>query len=229
MHAGRPIRPRRSRRRPPESQAVLAETIERCDDLLAIINTILELSETDAGVARLTRGPVDLRRLLADACEMYGPVADDAGVTLAYQPAQPVIVAGDTAKLQRLFANLLDNALKYTGRGGRVAIRVTEAESQAMVAIQDSGPGIGADEADKVFQRFYRGAASAGKPGNGLGLCLARTLARAHGGDIGVASAPGQGATFTVRIPVAAPAAVAGSAPDAAAEPGRETPNHAKL
>ena len=193
-----------------EAQGVLADTIERCDHLLTIINTILELSETDAGVARLTRSTVDLAALLTQACEMYGPVADDAGVTLAYAPAATVVVPGDTAKLQRLFANLLDNAVKYTGRGGRVTVGVTAGPTAALVTIQDTGPGIGADELEKVFQRFYRGAASDGKPGNGLGLCLARTLARAHGGDICAASAPGRGALFTVRIPLAAASTAVG-------------------
>ncbi len=188
---------------PPEGQAILADTVERCDHMLGIINTILELSETDAGVARLAKKQVDLAALLNNAVEIFGPVAEDAAVKLSCNPGTPALVVGDPAKLQRLFSNLLDNAIKYSGRGGSVTISVETRRPYVIVSIQDTGPGIAGPELEKIFERFYRGSASEGRPGNGLGLSLARTIARAHGGEIRVNSELGRGSMFTVHMPVA--------------------------
>jgi signal transduction histidine kinase len=191
---------------PGSAGPILADTIERCDQMLSIINATLEISETDAGMAHLARQQVDLGTLLANACDLFEPLAEDSRIALAFERKSHAMVLGDKAKLQRLFSNLVDNAVKYSPPGGKVTLRLDSNSSEVSVSIRDSGPGIPDQELEAIFQRFYRGSAAAGHPGNGLGLSLARTIARAHGGDITARNAPGGGAEFIVRLPAAPPA-----------------------
>jgi signal transduction histidine kinase len=109
--------------------------------------------------------------------------------------------------LQRLLANLLDNAVKYTAAGGSVTVSVADTAAQVSISVQDSGCGIEPADLPRIFERFYRCDQSRSKPGIGLGLSLARAIARAHGGDITAASVPHRGSTFTVSLPVSLPPA----------------------
>lgn len=186
-----------------ELRDVTEETIDQCDRLLGMINTMLEISETEAGVARMNRTDVDLAALLQDACELFEPAADDAGITLTCTTTDTLHVRGDVGKLQRLVSNLLDNALKYTPSGGKVAITAAKVAQSVEIKITDTGVGISPQDLHGIFERFYRGAAGEGRAGNGLGLSLAQTIARAHDGDITVHSTAGEGSTFTVRFPSA--------------------------
>ena len=95
-----------------------ASTVEECDRLLAMVNTMLEISETEAGVATLSLSEVDISALVEDACDLFRPLAEDKGLNLEVNTAIECIVHGDRKKLQRVFANLLDNAIKYTASGG---------------------------------------------------------------------------------------------------------------
>ena len=104
--------------------------------------------------------------------------------------------------IQRMLSNLLDNGIKYTPPGGRVDVSVSENEQRhVLISIKDTGVGISESELPRIFERFYRGDQSRSQTGVGLGLSLARAIARAHGGDISVTSAPGQGSTFIVSLP----------------------------
>jgi signal transduction histidine kinase len=104
--------------------------------------------------------------------------------------------------IQRILANHLDNAIKYTPSGGAVKVSLSEKDSrEALVTVHDPGIGIPADDLPHIFERFYRCDHSRSQPGTGLGLSLARALARAHQGDITVTSTPGQGSTFTLTLP----------------------------
>ena len=111
----------------------------------------------------------------------------------------------DAQRIEQVFANLLSNAVRHTPEGGRINITLSAGGDQVQVRIQDTGPGIPPEDLPHIFDRFYRAdkARSRAEGGTGLGLSIARRLAQAHGGDIAVASAPGQGATFTVTLPVA--------------------------
>jgi two-component system sensor histidine kinase ResE len=105
-----------------------------------------------------------------------------------------------------MLTNLVDNAIKYTPDGGRVTVSVRGDSGGAVVlSVSDTGPGIPEQDLARIFERFYRGDQSRSEPGTGLGLSLARAIARAHGGDITVESRPGEGSTFTVRLPAAQP------------------------
>jgi signal transduction histidine kinase len=141
--------------------------------------------------------------LLAEACDLFLPLAQDAGLMLNQSLENPVVVAGNQPRLQRLFSNLLDNAIKYTPSGGSVSVALRAEGEAAVVRVRDTGCGINARDMPRIFDRFYRAESQQNSPGNGLGLALARAIATAHGGTIGVESAPGKGSMFIVQIPLA--------------------------
>lgn len=190
-------------------QVMAASTIEECDRLLDMITTMLAISRTEAGVDQPQLAALDLAGVARDACELFRPIAEDTGVALTIEAPQACRIQGDNRMIQRLLANLLDNALKYTPAGGRVTVAVAAAPGAACrLSVRDSGMGIQPADLPHVFERFYRCDQSRSLSGAGLGLSLARAIARAHGTDIEVASMPAAGSTFSVRFgPAAAPAA----------------------
>ena len=181
-----------------ENQA--ASTIEECDRLLGMINTMLMISKTEAGVDKLAREEIDLARLIQEACELFEPSAEDQGVILTCMAPAGAHVFGDARMIQRMLSNLLDNAIKYTPSGGTVTVSLSEKGGRVLVSVQDTGCGISPGDLPRIFERFYRSDQSRSKPGIGLGLSLARAIARAHGGDITATSTLDQGSTFTVTL-----------------------------
>ena len=179
--------------------------IEECDRLLEIINTTLDIAEAESGAAKLKISDVDLVDVVRDACELFQTVAEDKQVAVTTELPQQCRVVGDRQRLQRVFANLLDNALKYTPAAGRVAISLTQEGTQVRLSVADTGIGIAADEQARIFERFYRCDRSRGKGGNGLGLSLALANVKAHRGDISVTSTLGVGSTFTVVLALLPP------------------------
>jgi heavy metal sensor kinase len=188
-----------------EYEALAASTIEECDRLLDMINTMLMISKTEAGVDKVSREEIDLGRLTREACELFEPSAEDQGVTLSCKVPNATRVLGDARMIQRMLSNLLDNAIKYTPAGGKVTISLSEKGGQILVSVQDTGCGISPGDLPRIFERFYRCDQSRSKPGIGLGLSLAWAIARAHGGDITATSMSGQGSTFTVTLPNSEP------------------------
>lgn len=187
---------------PDDFETMAASTIEECDRLLDMINTMLVISKTEAGVEKVSHDKVDIAALIGNACELFEPLAEEKNVGLRRRAPEKTIVSGDARMLQRMLANILDNAVKYTPPGGEVEISLSESEKKdIIIAIRDSGIGISATDLPHVFERFYRCDRSRSQPGTGLGLSLARAIARAHGGDITVRSALDQGSTFTVTLP----------------------------
>jgi heavy metal sensor kinase len=185
-------------------QQMAASTIEECDRLLDMINTMLTISRTEAGAWPKERRRVDLAALVAEACELFQPLAEDKQVQLTHQIDGDGIIQGDPPMLQRLVANLIDNAIKYTNGDGHVTVTLGPAQQadRVTLSVADNGAGIGPEEQSRLFDRFFRGDQSRAQGGAGLGLSLARAIAHAHGGEIQVQSAPGRGATFTVDLPV---------------------------
>jgi signal transduction histidine kinase len=187
---------------PDDFETMAASTIEECDRLLDMINTMLVISKTEAGVEKVSHDKVDIAALIGNACELFEPLAEEKNVGLRCRAPEKTIVSGGARMLQRMLANILDNAVKYTPPGGEVEISLSESEKKdIIIAIRDSGIGISATDLPHVFERFYRCDRSRSQPGTGLGLSLARAIARAHGGDITVRSALDQGSTFTVTLP----------------------------
>jgi heavy metal sensor kinase len=189
-----------------EYESMTASTIEECDRLLDMINTMLLISKTEARVDPIAEEQVDLSALVRSACELFEPMAEDGGVHLACRVPEALALDGDPRMLQRMFANLFDNAIKYTLPGGGVTVTVLENENKDRVTeVKDTGVGIAPEDLPRVFDRFYRCDRSRSKPGIGLGLSLARAIARAHGGDITVDSRVDKGSTFRVILPSKSP------------------------
>jgi len=182
-----------------------ASTIEECDRLLDMINTMLMISKTESGVDKLSLEEIDLAALVQDACELFKPIADDKGIPLICDIPKPIHFMGDIRMIQRMISNLLDNAIKYTPSGGSVTVFISENDTQVAVSVKDTGCGISSNDLPRVFERFYRCDQSRSQSGIGLGLSLARAIARAHGGDITAESIPNQGSTFTIILPKSLP------------------------
>lgn len=183
-------------------QSIAADTVEECDRLLHMINTMLDITETEAGAANLKMSPVDLSNAIVDACELFEPTAEDKGIVLIRDVTDKITVYGNIQYLQRLISNLIDNALKYTHMGGKVHIRLYRKENDALLTVQDTGIGIEPKDLQKIFKRFYRCDKSRSRSGSGLGLSLALAIARAHRGAIRVESIPDKGSIFTVSLPL---------------------------
>jgi heavy metal sensor kinase len=187
---------------PGEFESMAASTIEECDRLLDMINTMLLISRTEAGMERTTLNSIDISEVVADACELFTPGAEDKGITFQCNISRGIRLNADTRMIQRMVSNLFDNAIKYTPSGGSVVVDVSEnAREQVTISVTDTGIGIPPDDLARVFERFYRGDQSRSLAGIGLGLSLARAIARSYDGDITVSSVPGQGSTFTVLLP----------------------------
>ena len=186
---------------PTEYETMTASIIEECDRLLDMISTMLVISRFEAGVGDLKKESGELAGLIRDAGEIFRPLAEDKNISIDCRTPETLEYTGDAGMLQRLISNLLDNAIKYTPSGGQVTIILEKrGEDGAILTVADTGPGIAREETAHVFERFYRGDESRSTEGAGLGLSLARAIARAHGGEITVESEPGTGSTFIVTL-----------------------------
>jgi heavy metal sensor kinase len=182
-------------------ETMAASTIEECDRLLDMINTMLVISKTEAGVNKLDTQKMDIGAVVRDACELFRSPAEDKDLRLVCDAPGNFSISGDIRLIQRMIANLLDNAIKYTPAGGSIEMTVNIVNDAAAITVKDTGVGISEKDIPRIFERFYRCDPSRSEAGIGLGLSFARAVARAHGGDIKVASTPDQGSTFTVTFP----------------------------
>ncbi|HQU42657.1 MAG TPA: ATP-binding protein, partial [Pirellulales bacterium] len=190
--------------RPGEEYRRVLETLgTQCERLSDLVNNLLLLARADAGQVELRRDFVDLAEIIGETIDLYQPVADDQDVTLDWCAPSPVAVRGDRGRLHQLVTNLLDNALKFTDRGGRVTVRLEAERAAARLTVADTGVGIASDRLPYIFDRFYQlDAARAGR-GSGLGLSICSWIVTAHGGTIEAASQPGRGTVMTVVLPSA--------------------------
>jgi heavy metal sensor kinase len=184
-----------------EYESMAASTIEECDHLLEMINTMLMISKTESGVDKVSPKEVDITAIVRRACELFSPTAEDKQINLNCSVQDGILLMGDSPMIQRMLSNLLDNAIKYTPSGGKVSISASQSPAQVVVAVKDTGIGISSRDLPRIFERFFRCDQSRSQAGIGLGLSLSRAIARAHGGDIAAESMPNQGSTFTVSLP----------------------------
>ena len=178
-----------------------ASTVEECDNLIEMINTMLDITETEAGVGEFNIEKVNLSKLIQDACELFRPAADEKGVNIITILPDKLHCQGDSNKLQRLVTNLLENSIKYTEPEGSVTISASLDNGQVNIVFEDTGIGISEKDLPKIFERFYRCDVSRTEAGIGLGLSLAKAIANAFGGDIRVESAMNKGSSFLVTLP----------------------------
>jgi signal transduction histidine kinase len=178
----------------------LADCVEETDRVLVMLNTLMDISEAESGAMPLQRQSIALADVVERAVDLYRDVADAKLVMLNADTDRAVQVCADRVRLEQVAANLIDNAVKYTPRGGRVEVIVKREDGRAVLRVTDSGPGIPADEQPRIWERLFRGDASRAERGLGLGLSLVKAIVEAHGGTVGVESEPGRGATFTVTL-----------------------------
>ncbi len=186
---------------PVAAREALADCVEESERVLNMLNTLMDITEAEAGMMRLQLQRVDLCQLVREVVELYEYVADERKVTVQTDLLAPCETTADRNRLRQVVANLLDNALKYTPAGGRVTISVTDEPEKAVVKIRDSGIGIPPEEQGKIWLRLYRGDKSRSQRGLGLGLSLVKAVVTAHHGEVTVASRVGDGAEFSVTLP----------------------------
>jgi two-component system, sensor histidine kinase and response regulator len=182
-----------------------AEVIGRnAEQLLRLVGDLLFLSRMRSGSLTLELQGTDLAEIAAEAVAEARPDAQHKHIDLVLSAAEVPEFAADPGRISQLLDSLLSNAVKFTGDGGRVAVRTGVADGQAVLTVTDTGSGIAAEELERIFERFYRTAAATRQvvPGTGLGLAIARAIVEAHNGSLTVDSTEGRGSTFTVRLPL---------------------------
>ena len=195
-----------------EEQVDYVRTImEKGETLLKLISSILDISQIEAGKVRLNFEPMDVLELVTSSVSSLKPQAQKKGVMLdAKLPTKMGRVTGDRDRLRQVVVNLLANAVKFTPKGGRVSVLVTDVAHQAdlnvegfRIIVEDSGVGIAADQFDKIFNSFYQVDSSSTREygGAGLGLAIVKSFVEGHGGVVRVASEIGHGSRFTLIVP----------------------------
>ncbi|HEX2569532.1 MAG TPA: AAA family ATPase [Polyangia bacterium] len=187
---------------PRDAIALFGRHLER---LALLVHQLLDVSRLRVGYLALQREPTDLGDLIKDVASRLAAQVQSAGCTLAIHAADGVIGPWDRSRLEQVAVNLLGNALKY-GAGQAVTVRVERAGDRARLIVSDAGMGIAKADQARIFQRFERAVSARHYGGLGLGLYIVHQIVEAHGGTIRVESEPGQGATFTVELPLEPPA-----------------------
>ena len=167
-----------------EYREVIEKTIGDADGLVKTFNAILKTAQARAGTVRADMEPVDLSILVAELGELYQPLAEEAGIKLTIEPGDSVNVPGNRDLLAQAIGNLLDNAIKYTPRGGRIYLELIPGETTIDLVVEDSGPGIPEKEHQRVKERFVRLDNARRKAGNGLGLSLVDAIVHLHNGTL---------------------------------------------
>jgi signal transduction histidine kinase len=182
-------------------QDALADCVEESEQILHMLNALMDLAEANTGSLRLEREDVSLRELADEVIELYSLVAEERGIELKNEVPADVSVSADRLRLRQCVANLTDNALKYSPDGSVVTLSADTTDNQVELSVKDNGIGIDQEDIPRIWDRLYRAEQSRTTPGLGLGLSLVRAIIEAHGGTIDVASEPGHGSTFTLRLP----------------------------
>jgi len=192
---------RQERRTPQDYEQALDDLAEETDRLRSLTEDLLNLARGDSNKP-LEFEEVDITTLLFDLSDSLRTLAEDKGLRLTTNISERITITGDSDSLIRLFANLLDNAIKFTSKGGIMLSAHRAIDNMLEVSITDSGDGIPAEDLPYIFDRFYRVEKSRAARGTGLGLAIVANIAEAHGGSIEVSSTVGQGTTFHVRLPI---------------------------
>ncbi|MBI4556128.1 MAG: HAMP domain-containing protein [Candidatus Hydrogenedentes bacterium] len=184
-----------------EQESLAVSIVEESADLLGTLNTIMDLSEINTGVAQTQFSSVDVTALMVELCEFFEVTATEKGIALEFDSTDHAVISGDPNRLRRALANIVDNAVKYTSRSGKILVKVRSENEVVAVSVEDSGVGIPEEALPYIFERFYRADKSRSREGHGLGLSLAAAIVNLHGGNIQVQSEEGKGSAFTISFP----------------------------
>ena len=175
----------RHRPEPPRTFAEIDASVADVDRVIGIFNALLRLAEIDTGARRSGFVPVEVADIMVEIVELYQPTAELKDIALTLDAPRGLVVSGDPFMIAQAVGNLVDNALKFVPAQGRVTVRAGGAGDGGIeIVVADNGPGIPESERSKVIERFYRGDASRGTPGVGLGLSLVAAVAKLHGGAL---------------------------------------------
>lgn len=189
------------RRAPAEYEQALIDLSQEAENMRALMEGLLHLARSDSAQQPVKFEAVDLSILLKDVVDSLRPLAEDTGLKLTEDvPDDGLTLMGDSDGLIRLSVNLVDNAIKYTKQGCITVSARRQDDHRLIVTVSDTGVGIAPEHVSHIFDRFYRVDPSRSKEGIGLGLAIARSVARTHGGDITVQSQLGKGTTFLVQL-----------------------------
>lgn len=186
-------------------QSVLESNLEEIDRMTHIVDELLFLSRADMGEVKMESLPVALESLVEDIHRQATLLGQERNIEVVLGTVMPAVVQGDELRLRELLLNLVENAIKYSHAGGKVEIALLKAVQEARVSVTDHGIGIAPEDQQRIFNRFFRtdDARAHTKKGTGLGLAICAWIAESHKGRVEVASKRGQGATFTVILPIA--------------------------
>jgi signal transduction histidine kinase len=176
----------------------LANCVEESDRILAMLNTLMDISEAETGTMKLKPERFNVMKLLEHVVELYGYVAEDKNIAISLSAPSDLFLTADRNRMMQVVANLLDNAIKYTADSGRIEIAAFNSGPEAVITITDTGAGIPCDELSRIWERLYRGDKSRSQRGLGLGLSLVKAIVEAHRGRIDVISKIGQGSRFAL-------------------------------
>jgi len=189
----------------PNAEALLsslADIIDDCDNAHIQLQNLMDIREMESGCVTLNLNPVDAKKLIAEIADPYTLLAENKDIALTLDlPACDAIIEGDHNRLAQMLANLVDNAVKYTPRGGQVRIALTANADHVRITVSDTGIGIPEEEHALVWQRLYRSRNARQEKGLGLGMSIVKVIVDAHGGQITLTSAPGKGSTFVLTLP----------------------------
>jgi signal transduction histidine kinase len=189
------------------AREALADCVEEADTVLTMLTTLMDITEAETGVMQLNRQTVSIAALLSGVLDMYQLIAEEKRITIDVQVDPALVVAVDAIRIRQVFANLLDNALKYTAEGGTIKIAAAALTDEVLIEFKDSGMGISRDEQSRIWDRLYRGDKSRSQRGLGLGLSLVKAIIEAHHGSVAVTSEVGVGSSFSAALPNAGVAA----------------------
>ena len=198
--AARTLQVRWRELQPDQREAFLALIGDETARLASLVGDVLDTSRIDAGTFSYRFGDVDVGALVQESVATAAITQDEVPVTVEIPTSVP-LVRGDAQRLRQVLGNLIDNAVKYSPAGSPVQVSVTGLNGNVAVSVRDEGSGIASGDQRLIFEKFGRVTGGNTKPGTGLGLYIARSIAEAHGGSLAVASAQGRGATFTLTLP----------------------------
>jgi len=180
----------------------LSDTLEESERVSLMLATLMDISEAETGIMKLDKTDLKVADLVKAVKELYEMVAEERQIVVKMDVPETIHCFADRGRLQQVLVNLLDNALKYTSKGGSVEIKASASGGETSISVRDNGIGIPPNEIPRIWERLYRGDKSRTERGLGLGLSLVQAIVQAHGGKVIVESEVGKGSAFTVRLPV---------------------------